>query len=329
MIDRTLDKATVIIRSVGERTEALCRQLILAQGVPEEAVVVIREAPFSAALRKSYEIGIERDRPWTFCVDADLLLRPGAVARMLEIAISQPSAVCEVQGYILDKFFGGPRLGGVHLYRTEHLSQALRCIPREGVNIRPEYHTLQAMQAAGSPWRTVRYLVGLHDFEQRYADIFRKCFVQAHKHSNFAELFLSVWRAQAAADADFQVALAGFARGIAHWGAVRIDVSDQLYREGLTALELTEKPDLPLETWYPERVEDMIRTWREPAIYWRYFPDRQQLGSGDGSVVGAGKRSGQVGLIPKSKGLGAPLRFVRRWLGGELERFGRWLKNAG
>jgi hypothetical protein len=35
MIDLS-QKVTVIIRSVGERTEQLCRKLILAQGIPTE-----------------------------------------------------------------------------------------------------------------------------------------------------------------------------------------------------------------------------------------------------------------------------------------------------
>jgi hypothetical protein len=123
------DKVTIIIRSVGERTEKLCRELILAKGVFAENVVVVREAPFSAVMRKSFETGIQLGLPWTFCVDADLLLRPGAVEKMLHLGDAQPENVCEIQGYILDKFYGRPRQGGVHLYRTAILPLVLASIP--------------------------------------------------------------------------------------------------------------------------------------------------------------------------------------------------------
>ena len=52
----------VVIRSAGERTEELCRYLA-AQQVPEENVVVIREHPFSRAVLKSFEVGLDFGLP--------------------------------------------------------------------------------------------------------------------------------------------------------------------------------------------------------------------------------------------------------------------------
>lgn len=272
-----LEKVTVVIRSVGERTEAVCRQLILEQGVAEDAVFTIREAPFSQAMRVGFQIGLEQGRPWTFCVDADLLLRPFSVVKMVALAEQQAENVCEVQGYILDKFFGGPRTGGVHLYRTGLLDRVLAAIPAEGVNIRPEYHTLTAMKDAGFPWVKVPELVGLHDFEQRYADIFRKCLVQAHKHAHFTDLFLSIWRAGASDDPDYRVALAGYARGIEHYGEVHIDVRSALFRASVGALGLADKPAMESADWSLDRVEDVINNWTEPEAYRSRFPTRMGL----------------------------------------------------
>ena len=47
--DALIAKVTVVIRSVGERTEAVCRNLV-AQQVPQENIVVVSNAPFSATL---------------------------------------------------------------------------------------------------------------------------------------------------------------------------------------------------------------------------------------------------------------------------------------
>ena len=91
----------------------LCKQLIVDQGVSAENLAVVKEAPFSAALKKSFELGMECGLKWTFCIDADVLLRPGAVETMVNLAEQEDEQVCEIQGFILDKFFGGPRNGGV------------------------------------------------------------------------------------------------------------------------------------------------------------------------------------------------------------------------
>ena len=62
----TFNTTTLIIHSADERTFQLCQKLILEQGVPETQVFVVQEVPFSAAMRKSFEIGISEGRKWTF-----------------------------------------------------------------------------------------------------------------------------------------------------------------------------------------------------------------------------------------------------------------------
>jgi hypothetical protein len=267
-----LNKVTVIIRSVGERTEAVCRQLIIEQGVPPEAIFTINEAPFSKAMRVGFEIGLEQGRSWTFCVDADLLLRSESIEQMVGLAEKQPSNVCEVQSYILDKFFGGARMGGVHVYRTGLLDKVIANIPEEGVNIRPESHTLNSMAKNGYPWVSLPVLVGLHDFEQSYEDIFRKCFVQAHKHFHHANLFVPFWRKQVMHDPDYKVALAGFAAGIEHSADVRIDARAEYFQAGMRRLGIEAKEDMNPGEWNLDRVDMVIENWVEPAEYWEAFP---------------------------------------------------------
>lgn len=276
----SLDLVTIIIRSVGERTESLCRKLVLDQGVPKEAVFVINEAPFSKAMKVGFEIGISEKRPWTYCVDADLLLRPQSILNLIEHANKQPSNVCEIQGFILDKFFGGARKGGVHLYRTSLLNKVIELIPPEGKNIRPEAHTLNSMRAAGYPCITVKELVGLHDFEQTQEDIFRKCFVHAHKHIVYTDLFLPFWRSKSHDDLDYKIALAGFGEGIKHFGEVRIDKREKYFQETMHDLKATPKTEINLSDWNLERVECMINTWVEPPEYWKKFPDGKLVSSG-------------------------------------------------
>jgi hypothetical protein len=290
--------------------------LIVEQEISSSQVAVVREAPFSTAMRKSFQIGIESGLPWTYCIDADVLLRPGSIAQMLAIAEQQDSMVCEIQGYVLCKFFGGPRPAGNHLYRTELLEQALACIPSEGVDIRPEFHTLNTMQAKGFPWLTVPYLVGLHDFEQFYRDIFRKCFVQAHKHEYLTELFMSVWREGPKTDEDFRVAIAGYSKGIAHHGQVAIDVRQEHFQVNLSALGLAEKPELNPAEWTLAGIESQLANWVEPEIYLKWFPGRHGLDIQEPRQLSllekCGQRYAQLGI----------LRFIPFVLGSGLVKIG-------
>lgn len=318
------NQVTVVIRSVGERTEQVSKSLILEQGIPEERIHVVRETPFSKAMRASFTIGANVQLRWTLCVDADLLLRPGAVKAMMELAEREDPSVCGIQGYCLDKFFGGPRLGGVHLYRTSMLPTVLKCIPEEGVNIRPEWRTLQAMEDRGYPWHVVQYLIGLHDFEQFYRDIFRKCFVHAHKHLQYAEFFVSIWREQADTATDFAVALSAFARGIEHRGQVLIDTRQRIYEAGLSSLNIQEKDPIPSDQLTLADIETVIREWREPEAYHRFFPNKAGLiSNGDCEQNGSKSERGRRRLHE----LG-PVRIFPYTLGWALKNAGLRLQNA-
>ncbi len=284
-----LHDVTVVVRGAGERTETLCLDMIRAQGVPADHIVLLHEAPFSLAVRKTFEIGLSHGRKWTLCNDADVLLRPGSIEAMVDAAEAQPANVCEVQGWILDKFFGGPRKGGVHLYRTALLQQALACIPEEGTDVRPEHHTLNAMKVQGYPWVNVHVLVGLHDYEQYNVDIFRKCFVQAHKHSHYTQLFLGVWREGASQDHDFDVALKGYAGGIAYCGTVLIDRRQTAYRIAYDSYGIGEKCDLAAPYPALADVEAGIKGWTPSDAYLHYYPRVMQI---EGLYVKPAKVSG-------------------------------------
>lgn len=267
---KDISDVLVIIRTVGERTEKACYKLIRQQGVREENIVIIREVPFSASLFKSYEAGIKKGLKWTLCVDADVLLRTDSISTAIDIMEGQSSNVFELQGYMLDKFFGGPREAGFHLYRTALLEKGLEFIPKEN-NIRPETKTLSKMHELGFPFLRVPLLFGLHDFEQYYSDIFRKCFVQAHKHLYRSELLISVLRDGMDTDPDLKVGLDGFVAGLYHPGEVAIDADQQNYSAEFQKLNLNEKPELSANEVDYCWVERIIKKWKEPEIFRKYL----------------------------------------------------------
>jgi hypothetical protein len=256
---------TVVIRSSGERTEAACRGL-LSEQVPAENIVVVSNAPFAAALADSFRAGIERNLPWTLCVDGDVLVRADAVSRLLDFADDLPPEACEVQGLVLDKLFGVRRPAGNHLYRTCWLSKALGLIPRAGHSLRPEHYTLNKMAQAGHPWVEIPLVVGLHDFEQYHRDIFRKCYVHSRKFDDQMHLLAQYWRRMASTDNDYRTALWGFAAGIADTSDVQIDVRrDFGFSKWIAAEHLTEKPALEPGQITPGGIESLLVGWASPG----------------------------------------------------------------
>ncbi|ACU88254.1 glycosyltransferase family 4 protein [Desulfomicrobium baculatum] len=221
-VSELLADTTAVVRTVGERTTDACLHL-LRQILPEEHVHVIREVPFSRAVRRCFEIGIEQSRKWTLVIDADVLVRAAFVAEVLLFADRQQANTFVVQGLVHDKLFNLLRPAGNHLYRTKHLPLALALIPEEGNTLRPEATTIDHMVERGFLFFQKDFVVGLHDYGQHYVDIAKKCFVQSHKHERFVNNALPRWQAWAERDPDFRAAIIGAKAGRQHRETVYID----------------------------------------------------------------------------------------------------------
>ncbi|CAN5399020.1 hypothetical protein BH23BAC1_BH23BAC1_21120 [soil metagenome] len=239
----------VIIRSVNERTESLCKKLLIHQ-VKEANIFVVNETPFAASLHKSFEIGLNQNKLWTLCIDADVLINEEVIQNFITTAVSLDKGVFEVQGLIFDKFFSVWKPAGIHLYRTSLLDKAISFIPDEGTSLRPESYVLNKMAEAGYPWVQTDIKVGVHDFEQYYVDIFRKCFLHAHKHSYLIPLLEPLWKEKSVLDKDFEVALMGLRSGKIYGEKVFVD-KNFLNEEALEIFHIKgiqEKKNLPNST---------------------------------------------------------------------------------
>ena len=214
---------TAVVRSAGERTKELCYRLLCDQ-LPPENIVVIEEYPFTSALRKSFQMGIELGRPWTLCVDADTLLRRKSVLNLLTWALATEGRIFQVQCDVFDKLFAVPKKAGVRLYRTSLLSRAIIYIPADGVSQRPETIVRDQMTSLGYPSLYKNVTVGLHDFEQYYRDLYRKAFVHAHKHDWETQYIEPLWQKLSDRDPDYKVALSGLRDGRLFKGIVPLDV---------------------------------------------------------------------------------------------------------
>jgi hypothetical protein len=237
---------TVMVRSVDERTAAACEENLIKMGF-DEVLLVQGQIPFTKCIESTFKKAIETDKLWTLCIDADVIVSGKGLEKLILYALQASDKTFVIECEVLDKFTGTYRNAGNHLYRTAFLPKALEFIPCEYDTIRPESFVINRMKEPGFRKERLRTIViGAHDFEQSYADIYRTAFIYSQKHLHKAHVFLPYWRNMHSQDADFKVALKGFFDGITYGGAISIN-KDQPFNhstEILEQLELREKEEL-------------------------------------------------------------------------------------
>lgn len=237
----------ITIRSSDERTERACIQSVLDEGVSSDQIHVIKEAPFKKALEACFQVACESSAKWLLTLDADMILLPGTLEKFYREAEKMPEHFIQIQGKVLDKFYGEVRRGGPRFYRTKHLKKALEISRTLKDHIRPETNIIQMMGEKGHPARYISPLIALHDFGQYYADIYRKACVYAVKHKSKLPIILEQAAAQKNSDADYGVVLKGIYDSLSKGMDVKIDrrIFKRETKEALLDLDLVEKTDIP------------------------------------------------------------------------------------
>ena len=240
-----INDIAVIIRSSGERTEELCRYEIEQQVNPDN-VVVIHEKPFSKALYRGFEIGIDYGLPWSLYVDADLLVQAGAIRTLSDRLEEYPADILGGHGCILDKMYGKVKNAGPHLYRTSLLKETIKYVLDANTSLRPETYAKDGMAYHGHNWIQLPDMIAIHDYEQFYGDIYRTMIVRAHKSQDTVKHLLN--RADKLSKKDKDFLICAMALRIAMSREDNIQLHSEQWREEsdflLTALGETEKAEL-------------------------------------------------------------------------------------
>lgn len=211
--DKKISSCTIVIRSVGERTTVLCAEILESQ-VDQRNIFIINETPFSKAVVRTYEIGIENNLPWTIAIDADVLVRKNGIRDLVSAAENHPHDFFKGNAKVVDKFLGGERNICPHIYKTKYLSKGLDLFPTMN-SLRPESTAMDSVNhLLGVEPAPFGITIGIHDYEQLYSDIYRKAFVFAFKHRERLKKYIYYWSKYINQDLDFLVAITGLYKGI-------------------------------------------------------------------------------------------------------------------
>lgn len=255
----TFHDMTCIVRSIGERTTELCVKLLERAFSGAIKCTVLEAKPFSEALRQSLSIGLAKARPWTFIVDADVLVSSHALAILPSLADTMPPDGFMLHASVWDKFFCRYRRAGNRLYRTELLEQALPLIPANGSSMRPERDMCYRMQGNGYKMFKSYHIIGLHDYEQYYIDILRKGVLFGLKHTKKNTYLKKIWEPRAH-EFDYKAVLDGFNASPNDLPSVSIDKNLINYcsDETICNWKKIEKQLIIQDSWSEEYLTKMI-----------------------------------------------------------------------
>ncbi len=171
--DNQVRDALVIVRTVGERTTDACMRIVREQ-VPARNLRTLSVRPFPKSVVQGFRTAA-RERPeWLFTLDADTLLVHDGIARLRELCDRAEPEVFHVKGLVLCRVYGGAQPRGFHAFRGSMLDEAVAHLDAVDSTTRPETSVVRRMEAAGHPSRFYAEILGIHDYEQRHADLFLK-----------------------------------------------------------------------------------------------------------------------------------------------------------
>lgn len=216
------DDFFICVRTIGERTEK-CLIDRIKDEFPSIQLAVASDYPSSKTLEKAFHLALESGKRWSIQLDADLLLMPAALQKMFNALRELHQNVFAVRFLIADPLLGTVRFAGNQTYRIDYIPYALPFAKKSHEKLRPDRHVIEKMEAQGYLFADVKQeVIGVHDIEQFYRDIYRKCFVYSFKHLNKADEFIPYWRSDES-NLDFKVARKGFADGVQYVRPVQID----------------------------------------------------------------------------------------------------------
>lgn len=257
-----IDEVTVVVRTIGERTEKKCIER-LGEVFGEERVFVIKNiTPFSKAMEESYRVGIRENRKWTLIIDADILLWKDRFCLFLRKAneiIKMQNCYC-IQPYVYDNFFNRARLAGIHLYSTKLLKQSL--IYCDNIALRPETYIERAMANNGFYTYSICVILGIHDYFQSCEDIVKKGILHSKKHTSINSL-VDYWEQNCEQNEDYIWILKGVEIGNS-LSKDDIKVDNEYFKKIVSKYNITFPKQIEVTD---EQIDELLFKLRDEQIY--------------------------------------------------------------
>lgn len=240
----------IVVRSVSERTEQECLNIIKRQGFD---YFLIKEMPFQKAIERTFQIGLEnRDRNILLAMDADVLLFRNSISDIIYFIKNNKYNFFRYDFKVIDKFRGIIN-AGVHGYINKYSENVIDYIKCKNLFIPPYSHrpesTILKEFSKKNKLKSIIIdypIVGIHDYEQFYSDIISKYYNRCVKDYAKKEVLKNMLLNQLKnyEDMDIRMALYGLTLVKSKNDSIRLDKNLYFPKENLNNFGLNEKEEL-------------------------------------------------------------------------------------
>ncbi len=276
----------VVIRTAGERTVELCKNLVQSQ-VDENQIHVIEEKPFFKAVKKTIEIGSNSTAKYLLALDGDMLIYPDAIDYMIYSANKVDyKSFLRIAFQLLDKFRG--EIIGAKFYNNYYSKSFLDLLNKIDDNksfLRPEAEILKkfANQANLSISNNKDHDIGRHDYYQYYSDLYSKYRLRYRRCENDGDTdelknYIDMKLKNNPDDADYL-----FVREIFNTAELDIDINDIMSKCGIVEKNPMNGKDFEsiinsLSTFsvmdeYKKETNEKIKQWLDSYKSFKDFVD--------------------------------------------------------
>ncbi len=242
-----------VIRTVGERTEEVCIELVQLQKNLNEKATVIREPTHASAVDKTFMLGLQSEADWFVLIDADMLLLPGCMQEIKNEIQSLSKNTFVIFPAVYDKLYS-MRRWGVTVYRVSVIEEVYKAFQkvRRHHHLKIEGKAIKEVASRQKEMYFSRKVVALHDFHQYYKDLYRKTYLNAIRNPGYNKRAKKYWKKMSAQDADYLVMLKGLEDALTEGRQLTNSVND------FSQAELT------------ERIREQRLSEKHP-LYWKDF----------------------------------------------------------
>lgn len=243
-----------VIRTIGERTEEVCIELVRREKSLNEKMSIVREQTHVDAVDKTFLLGLQSEADWLVLIDADMLLLPGCMQEIRDEIVSLNENTVVMFPAVFDKLYS-MRRWGVTIYRVSMIEEVYTAFQqaRSQHHLKIEGKAIKEVASGQMEIFHSRKVVAIHDFHQYYKDLYRKIYLNAIRNPGYNERAKSYWNKMSREDADYLVMLKAMEDALTEGRQLDNSVND------FSQSELTERiGKLGLSEKYPLLWEDFV-----------------------------------------------------------------------
>ena len=253
-------KLGAIVRSCGERTEALCIASLKRELYKGDIKVISNVHPFRTTLQQCYTMAIQEKFDWYLCVDADMVMVRGW-RELFEHSLKslgdrvESEKIWELNFKLKDVVDPNP-IGDLRIINNKYSEDLLYSHSQIKDSVKPEAAICANIQKRLKVTRAIfKNIIAYHGFNQYKRDVFNRFYIRAcrdtsyvRKRGLFKEPLSSIEK----------IAKAGWDYGIEYREAKSLDASNKIDINKNLGYEELPSLDIDLKCFYRIRDEENV-----------------------------------------------------------------------